>query len=585
MAYEEKPSYLEEEDKDKEEQMGQGFVQQTTSAPGGTLTAGGATAPKAEAPTAGAGVTDINKYLDANREKIQALGQDVSGVIRGDYDTARTGLTSAGDRFKQDVAGGTVNMDQGFFNTARQNLTDQANYQTGGAGSFLGNQENVDRFKRLYGAKYTGPQDIVSQDYYQPAYTEAQKAIRTKGLVDEGTGRQELIARARPSESGRYSKGALTLDEALLSGDQATIEAVRSAAGEGDIQDRLKALKAMAAQEVLTGQQTSASTQEAMKREFDLGREEQEITSYADQVKANAQAAYEAKMNELQGISEEGISATSYYDPNRYSSINKYNVASSQDYARLKALEELTGISGTYSPYQGQAGQYSQFVDPNAAYNESAYASDVGSARTAREQREAAQRAYEAEQKRLADEAAQREKEAQAQQTGTLIGATAGGIAGSTFGPIGTAVGVVVGGAIGGAIGGVFCFDPETLVVMYDETVKYIKDIKLGDHLLGGGEVYTISSHLNNSPMYDYEGVFVTGSHAVKEDKWVRVKDSKKAVISDHISNEVVSLSCEKHIIISNDIVFADYDEVDNAQGLTDDQCLKVLNQEDPVYV
>ncbi len=586
MAYAEKPTYQQdEEDKEKEG----GFIQETTgAAPGGVLTAGGAEAPqRAEAPTAGAGVTDISKYLDANREKIQKLGQNVSGVIRGDITSARTGLEGAGTQFKKDVSAGTVQMDQPFFQQAQQSLTDQQNYQTGAAQSFLGTPEQVERFKNLYGATYKGPQDLVSQSYYQPAYTDAQKAIRTAGLVEESPGRQELIARAAPNESGRYSKGVLTLDEALLSGDQETMQAVRAAAAESDIQDRLDALKKMAAEEVLLGQKTTADTKAAMQKEFDLSREEQEIAAEAEKVKAKAQADYEKKLKEIENIKQvfsdprigsKQVLAKDYFDTDLYQDIDKYNVASADDYARIKALEELTGVKGGFSQYESKAGQYTKYADPTAAYNEAKYLADVKATKEDWDKNVANLNAYEAEQKRLADEAAARQKEMEKQQTGTAVGSVAGAAIGSVVGgPVGGAVGAVIGGAIGGAL----CFHPDTPIKMKDGFHKFIRDIQIGDIVFKGGKVYTISSHYNGSPMYDYKGVLVTGSHAVYEDgKWVRVKDSREGILTDIKCRVVFSFSCKNHIIFSDDIQFADYDEIDNAQGLTDEQCLKILNKD-----
>jgi hypothetical protein len=100
-----------------------------------------------------------------------------------------------------------------------------------------------------------------------------------------------------------------------------------------------------------------------------------------------------------------------------------------------------------------------------------------------------------------------------------------------------------------------------------------------------GGVVYSLSSHILQAPLYSYPTekedcyIWVTGSHAVKEDKWVRVENSRKATILDgHEIDVVYSLSNENHIMISHGVIFADYAEVDNDQGLTDEQCLHILN-------
>jgi len=736
MVYEVKKPELDEEEGKEEE----GFIQ--GGAPGGVMTAGGgaaAPAAKVEAPKAGAGagITDIQKYLAANRPKIQKLASDVGGVISGDVGEARTGLEGAGTRFKEDVAGGTVGMDEDIFGRAKQELTDKdyvipqapqaplvaqpptpiatsgpaiepvfdglqpeirtteyidpykydegmqdqirgydeqianlqkdsamkeelynvkgidktrqvydytpeqqaeldrlfalkkgifddPSYKTLGEGaqytdpnvgldasgkpiatpremggevapqpetptSFLGDEAAVQRFKELYGAQYGGPQDIMGQEYYQTALGQAQKAMRTKGLIESGEGLEELIARARPSESGRYSKGVLDLDKALLAADAESMEALRATAGESDIQSRLDALKAMASGEVLSGRETSAETRRRMQEEFNIGREEGEFETQAGDIRAQAEKDYLAKLEEIKaqygvGTKEsEYLDATGYFDQGRTGQISKYNVATAEDYSRLKALEELTGVKSTFSPYELQAGKYGEYADPTQAFNLEKYQTDVAARRSAREENARLADEYTQAQESATAAAQERadaqDKKEKATATGTVIGATAGAIVGSYFPVVGTAAGAVIGGFLGGAIGGLFCFPNHTEVKMQDGSFKPICYIELGDIVYEGGKVYGKSSYLNNSPMYDYCGTLVSGSHAVKENgKWVRVNKSQQAMVCDDEIEYVTTLSCENHIMIINDTVFADYDEIDNSQGLTDDQCLKVLN-------
>ena len=82
--------------------------------------------------------------------------------------------------------------------------------------------------------------------------------------------------------------------------------------------------------------------------------------------------------------------------------------------------------------------------------------------------------------------------------------------------------------------------------------------------------------------MYVYDDlIVVTGSHLVHEDgKWLRVKDAKKAELTDHVEETVYSFSCENHMFFSHDILFRDFDELDHSQGLTDDQLVKIINGE-----
>jgi hypothetical protein len=126
-----------------------------------------------------------------------------------------------------------------------------------------------------------------------------------------------------------------------------------------------------------------------------------------------------------------------------------------------------------------------------------------------------------------------------------------------------------------------FCFAPNTQVQMADGSFIEIQDVKLGDHMASGGLVYSISSHLiDESQVYSYNGIIVTADHAVQENgRWLRVKDSRVAIHTPGATSVVYSLSNNGHRIVTESATFADYDEVDNPEGLNDHQCLKILNR------
>tara|TARA_R100000234_G_scaffold61562_1_gene37267 strand:- start:74 stop:1303 length:1230 start_codon:yes stop_codon:yes gene_type:complete len=114
--------------------------------------------------------------------------------------------------------------------------------------------------------------------------------------------------------------------------------------------------------------------------------------------------------------------------------------------------------------------------------------------------------------------------------------------------------------------GGGFCFDPNTLVKMYDGTEKKIKDIKLGDQTKGG-EVTGVFQFKASDEIHDYKGVTVAGSHYVKEDgKFIMVQDSPISVKIDKIP-VVHSLDTTGRRIFIKDIEFADYNGDGIAKG------------------
>lgn len=121
------------------------------------------------------------------------------------------------------------------------------------------------------------------------------------------------------------------------------------------------------------------------------------------------------------------------------------------------------------------------------------------------------------------------------------------------------------------------CFTGETEVMMLSGETRPIKDIGLEAFLYEGGQVTGVMKFVTED-LFDYNGVKVSGGHAVKEgDEWIRVYDSKlaKPLPGKHV---VYNLNCENHIMRINDMIFADYDETDAGSSISDKESLEVLN-------
>ena len=124
------------------------------------------------------------------------------------------------------------------------------------------------------------------------------------------------------------------------------------------------------------------------------------------------------------------------------------------------------------------------------------------------------------------------------------------------------------------------CFTANTLVKMLDGTKSAICKIKIGDVLAEGGKVEGCVQALSDD-VYNYNGVEVAGSHAVKEDgTWVRVRDSKKA---EKVNGEftVYNLMVSNHLIFAGDDMFSDFFETEFYEDLTEAESLEVLNGKD----
>lgn len=134
-------------------------------------------------------------------------------------------------------------------------------------------------------------------------------------------------------------------------------------------------------------------------------------------------------------------------------------------------------------------------------------------------------------------------------------------------------------GAVVKAAKKIFCFLPDTPVEMVGDKAVPIGLLRLGDRTLGG-QVISIRRALSDD-LFCYEGIYVTGSHAIREDgQWIRVGTSKKAVpIPGRF--EVVSIVTTGHRIYSMGLAMADEVETEDYEDLSIDESLEALNQQE----
>jgi len=126
------------------------------------------------------------------------------------------------------------------------------------------------------------------------------------------------------------------------------------------------------------------------------------------------------------------------------------------------------------------------------------------------------------------------------------------------------------------------CFPKGVKVTMNDGTKKNIEDIRVGDVVALGGRVYALySQDYSDHSLFNYRGVAVAGSHPVLDigGKWTRVKDSPHATLSDVRADVVYDFSCEKHLVLINDIMFSDFAESDDFY-LSEEESIEKLNEQ-----
>ncbi len=102
---------------------------------------------------------------------------------------------------------------------------------------------------------------------------------------------------------------------------------------------------------------------------------------------------------------------------------------------------------------------------------------------------------------------------------------------------------------------------------MMEGSTKAVELVGIGD-VTRGGVVTAAMQFMAQKRMFEYQGVVVSGCHAVRENGvWKRVEDADDAELIDDerlkTINRVYVFDTTEHRIYVDDVTFADYSEVD----------------------
>ena len=350
------------------------------SGPSGTATPGAQTtsAPK---PVKNSGSwTNLNSYLDANKDSAQQMGNTVATKI-SDQGTKTAGLiTDSKNDFTSKADAGTISNLSG--------AKDDATSIVGAAkGNVAGNQitsDQINRFKDISNAAYKGPADLSGSDYYATAAENLTKANNYKNSATTDEGRFGLLEEffARPT----YSQGQKNLDNLLIQGNSDAKNAIQgSAQGLAGLQTAFDDANNYATN--LAAGRTSASNDANAFARNNLISNRTARTEEVDADLANIQNQWSNEYNDYnqllsgydggklvltpeqaarlnltkgsgQGIYNllNGVPASNYLDLAAYDA-NK--VVSKDQFAQLAALDQLANQFGGNS--------ISKFSDPNLA--------------------------------------------------------------------------------------------------------------------------------------------------------------------------------------------------------------------------
>lgn len=116
------------------------------------------------------------------------------------------------------------------------------------------------------------------------------------------------------------------------------------------------------------------------------------------------------------------------------------------------------------------------------------------------------------------------------------------------------------------------CFDENTKIKIYNGKYIPIKFVKPNDILFNGSIVTSIMKLSRNyMPMYKYNNIIVSGNHNIKiHNNWIPIEKAHGSVLIENYDNQYLyCINTSTKYININDIIFADWDDIDEMDLLT----------------
>jgi hypothetical protein len=613
-------AYLPPNEENTQAPTGQTTANPLTQMPpvtGGSAGAG-AGAPKAGAapgvgtPTQfGTSSTKLGDYLSANAPQIQQQAGTMAGNLQNQYGQVSGSIAPAVSQFGQQVKSGYAGFNQADIDKAIQNAA------KGSVG-----EQDVSAVQGQLNNQYAGPQTFQETNPYTQVQSDVNKAAQNAQLLTTQPG----IRSYYQGNYGQEAPGMATLDTALLTSSPEAYGQVKAAAapfaGLSDLLAQQTAqantLVPAAQQEIeqgktYTGQALTAQEQALQDQIANaLAQRQQAATTQNQQVlqslqnKSLSQADLGAlgltqdqwnALNEQvtaaatpQTIQDRNAGATTgttnidlttfLQQQNPNTAITAAGVATPEQLAQTQALQQLAAGQWGGNPLTGAT----EVGNAPTGLNTFNYQDALTRAQGTNQAQIAAAKAYvDAVNEGLDSEhAMQRAQEVASGQSAAISAAmlnpvTAPLAIASVLPVVGKPIARAINDAVS-TISNVFCFEGHTEVEMADGTKKEIKKIDLGEKTKGGEVLGTIQAYVDS--IYTYEGIEVSGKHAVKENgKWVRVENSELKRFKTLGKFKVYCLVTSKHRIFVNGIEFADQIETDNYENQTSAQGLEELNR------
>ncbi len=185
------------------------------SGPSGTVANTAAQNASAPKPVKDSGSwTNLNSYLDANKDNAVQMGSTIAGNIANQGTKTQGLIDSSKNDFTAKADVGTIANLASAKDDAKA-ITAKA--RSGTANAQVGDDE-VGRFKEVSNAEYKGPGDLTASDYYSDTLSNLNKSNEYRANAQTDEGRFNLLQEffARPT----YSQGQKSLDNLLIQGNE-----------------------------------------------------------------------------------------------------------------------------------------------------------------------------------------------------------------------------------------------------------------------------------------------------------------------------------------------------------------------------
>lgn len=359
MAYVFDPNLSDEENRRRADE--QSAARPASSAAGGGQPAG---AQPGGAPTASGSFTNIQRYLTENQPQAKSLAQNVAGQLTQTGQDAQNAAQGVVKTANDQIDANRVPLQSDLLDEAAKNPT-VVDSDAGKKAAFLKQRD----------ADYAGPKALEDVGGFQDAQDKVKQAQARIGMTGTEAGRTQLLTDLSPAGAG---KGKLALNQLLLSGNPEA-GGILSDAGKpfANLGDYLTAQSTEARAKAKAAADEAAATRGNVQRRFTgdggvVPTMAADLSGRLSGARSDAQARLDSIRTDLKGMSPSdqdladlGISRETFsgikgfgdlaggqsqFDPLSFLSaqapdaaFNIGNVATSEDYARQKALEDLMG--------------------------------------------------------------------------------------------------------------------------------------------------------------------------------------------------------------------------------------------------